>query len=73
MTELTTAEVIYSRVVRPLPPSERLKLATMILNAIPPQSVIDVSEEWTEDDIREAMLYSFRRATRSFEEGTGNA
>ena len=62
------AEEIYSQVVKPLPPSERLKLATMILNDIPPHAVVDYSEEWTEEDMRDVTLYSFRRAAQSFGE-----
>ncbi|MDZ7292194.1 MAG: hypothetical protein ONB44_18730 [candidate division KSB1 bacterium] len=68
MTAQTTAETIYSQVIRPLPLPERLKLATMILNDIPPQAVVDYSEEWTEEDMRDAALYSFRRAAKSLGE-----
>ncbi|NCO33276.1 MAG: hypothetical protein COZ06_35745 [Armatimonadetes bacterium CG_4_10_14_3_um_filter_66_18] len=63
-----TAEVIYSKVVKPLPASERFKLAALILEQISPRGVVDYSEEWTEEDMREATLHSFRRAARSFGE-----
>jgi len=36
MVAQSTAEEVYAQVVKPLPASERLKLATMILNDIPP-------------------------------------
>ena len=68
MTGQITSEAIYTQVVKPLPLPERLKLATMILNDIPPQAVVDYSEEWTREDIRDAMLYSFRRAAKSLGE-----
>jgi hypothetical protein len=68
-----TAEAIYYQVVKPLPPSERLKLATLVLNDIPPQAVVDYSEEWTEEDMRDAALYSLRRAARSFGEEVDDA
>lgn len=68
MTGQTTSEVIYAQVVKLLPLPERLKLATMILNDIPPQAVVDYSEEWTREDIRDAMLYSFRHAAKSLGE-----
>ena len=68
-----TVEEVYSQVVESLPLSERLKLATLILNNIPPQAVVDYSEEWTEEDMHDATLYSFRRAARSFGEEVGNA
>ena len=66
--EPTTAETIYNRVVKPLPPSERLKLATMILNDIPPRAIVDYSDEWTEEDIRDLTSYSLRYAAQSFGE-----
>lgn len=65
---LATAEEIYEQVVRPVPTSERLRLATMILADIPPQAVVDYREEWTEEDLRDATLWSLRRAPRSFGE-----
>ena len=68
MMTQTTAEEIYSQVVKPLPPSERFKLATMILNDISPQSVVDYSEEWTEEDMRDLAIYSLRYAAQSFGE-----
>jgi hypothetical protein len=67
-TSPATAEEVYSRVVKPLPPSERLKLATMILNGIPPQSVADYSDEWSEEDMRDLTAHSVRYAAQSFGE-----
>ena len=68
MMEQTTAETIYSQMVKSMPSSERLKLATLILNDIPPQSVVDYSEEWSEQDIRDLTIYSLQYAARSFGE-----
>lgn len=68
-----TAEEVYSQVVKPLPVSERFKLATMILNDIHPQAIVDYSEEWTEEDMRDATLYSFRHAAQSFGEEADDA
>ena len=67
----TTAEEVYSQVVKTLPPSERFKLATMILNDIPPRAVVDYSEEWTEEDMRDLTIYSLRYAAQSFGEEEG--
>jgi hypothetical protein len=69
----TTAEEIYHQAVKPMPPSERLKLATMILNDIPPQSVVDYSEEWTEEDIRDFTAHSWNYALQQLEKDEGNA
>jgi hypothetical protein len=63
-----TAEEIYSQVVKTLPPSERLKLATMILNDIPPQSVVDYSDDWSEEDMRDLTAHSMQYAAQSFGE-----
>lgn len=54
-----TAEKIYNQVVKPLPPPERLKLATIILNDISPQTVVDYSEVWTEEDLRDFSVASW--------------
>jgi hypothetical protein len=62
MTTKTTAEEVYSQVVKPLPPSERFRLATMILNDISPRAVVDYSDEWTEEDTRDLTIYSLRYA-----------
>jgi hypothetical protein len=64
----SNAEEVYAQIVKPLPASERLKLATMILNDIPPLSVVDYSEEWSEQDIRDLTAHSMRYAAESFGE-----
>jgi hypothetical protein len=68
MITQSTAEDVYVQVVRPLPASERLKLATMILNDIPPQSVVDYSEEWSEEDMQDLTAHTLRYAAQSFAE-----
>jgi len=64
----TTAEEVYSQAVKPLPLPERLKLATMILNDIPPRAVVDYSEEWTEEDYRDFSAASWAYITQRLEE-----
>ena len=68
MTTQTTADGIYIQIVKPLPASERLKLATMILNDIPPQSVVDYSEEWSEEDMQDLTAHTLRYAAESLGE-----
>ena len=48
-----TAESIYNDVVKSLPSAERFKLATLILNGIPEQAIVDYSTEWSEQDLRD--------------------
>ena len=55
----TTAEELYNQVVKPLPPPERLKLAAIILNDIASQAVVDYSEEWSEEDLRDFSVASW--------------
>jgi hypothetical protein len=43
-----------------LSPSDRFRLATLVLNEIPAQSVVDVRDAWTEQDMRDAAAYSAR-------------
>ena len=68
-----TAEAIYEQIVKPLPVPERFKLAQLILTDIPSRAVVDYSEEWTEEDIREFMEWSWRyileRVEREEKEG----
>jgi hypothetical protein len=67
----TTA--IYDQIVKPLPTPERFKLAQLILSDIPSCAVVDYSEEWTEEDIREFSEWSWRyileRVEREEKEG----
>jgi protoheme ferro-lyase len=68
MTGQATPEAIYAQVVKPLPLPERLKLATMILNDIPPRAVVDYSEEWTEEDMRDFTAASWAYITKKLDE-----
>jgi protoheme ferro-lyase len=68
MTGQATSEAIYTQVVKPLPLPERLKLATMILNDIPPRAVVDYSEEWTEEDMRDFTAASWAYITKKLDE-----
>jgi hypothetical protein len=53
---------IYTGTIKSMPAADRLRLATMILNDIPPQSIVDYSDEWSEEDCRDAMRVSWSRA-----------
>ena len=48
-----TVQEMYDCSIKPLPPSERLRLAQLILNGIPASAVVDYSEDWSEDDLRD--------------------
>ena len=48
-----TAAELYNDQIKRLPVAERLRLASLILNDIPPESVVDAGEEWADKDLRE--------------------
>jgi hypothetical protein len=53
-----TVEGIYNDVVKTLSPGQRLKLATLILNDIPEQAVVDYSTEWSDEDLHDFSIAS---------------
>ena len=63
------ADQLYEQTVKSLPAAERLKLATRILSDIPPHSVVDYSEEWTKEDLRDFSRSSWAHIDRALEEG----
>ena len=72
MMTKTTAEEVYSHVIKPLPLSERLKLATLILNDLPPQAIVDYREEWTDEDVHDFAVYSWNYIMKCLEEEEGS-
>ncbi len=57
-----TIEQLYERSIRPLPTGERLRLATLILEGIPPEAVADYSDEWSDEDLADFARTSWSRA-----------
>jgi hypothetical protein len=59
------AQEIYSQVVCNLSPTERLRLATLILNELVEQnlSIIEQSDTWTEEDQVDLVSFSLQYAT----------
>ncbi|MET0398471.1 MAG: hypothetical protein ABW277_16875 [Longimicrobiaceae bacterium] len=57
-----TIEQLYEGTIRPLPTGERLRLATLILEGIPPEAVADYSDEWSDDDLGDFARASWNRA-----------
>ncbi len=68
-----TIQEMYEQSIKPLPAPDRLRLATLILGDISPELVIDDSDEWTEEDLRDITLHSLRQAEVSMEEGDEDA
>jgi hypothetical protein len=64
----STAQEIYNSVIQALSPTERLRLATLILNELVQQnsSVIDQSDYWTEQDQTDIVDFSLHHAASLF-------
>ncbi len=63
-----TIEQLYQEVIKPLPASGRLQLATLILSDISPRAVVDYSEEWSEEDLRDFTRSTWQHIDRSLGE-----
>ena len=66
----TTAQEVYSQVVRTLSPNERLRLATLILNELVQQNMsgIDQGDTWIEQDQTDLVNFSLQYAATIFPE-----
>ncbi|BAZ11571.1 hypothetical protein NIES4071_33970 [Calothrix sp. NIES-4071] len=66
----TTAHEIYTHILRTLSPTERLRLANLILNDLVDQnlSVIDQSDSWSEQEQIDITNFSLQYAATIFYE-----
>jgi len=56
---------LYDTRVRPMPPAERLQLARLIIDDLAPsEKPLDVSDDWSDDDLADLTAYSAHHATR---------
>jgi hypothetical protein len=63
------AEEIYTSVIQTLSPTDRLQLATLILDGLKQNvSVIDISDNWTEQDRSDVTNFSLQYAASLFPE-----
>ena len=67
ITAMVTATQLYEETIQHLPPGERLRLATLILEGIPPQSVMDCRELWSDEDLEDFSRGSWRRVEQQDE------
>ena len=63
-----TVTEIYEQTIKPLPAAERLRLATLILDDIPPEWVVDYNDEWTEEDCRDFSSASWQHIEAALKE-----
>ena len=66
-----TAQEVFTETVRDLPPSERLRLAALILQDLAQSevAVVDRSDTWTEQDQRDVTTFSLQYAAELYPEG----
>jgi hypothetical protein len=66
----TTAQEIYIQIIRTLSPTERLRLATLILNDLAQQNVavVEQSDTWTEEDCFDVTTFSLQYVATLFPE-----
>ena len=66
---MATAEEIYTETVRSLPSSERLRLATMILEGLSSSAgMLDYSDAWSENDLADLTRFAQQHAARCHED-----
>ena len=56
---------LYNEHIKQLPITDRLRLATLILNEIAPVTPIDASTEWTDEDLRDLAKSSWDHIEKS--------
>ena len=61
----TAVREMHEREVQPLPAADRLDLAKLILAEMPTASDVDFSDDWSEEDMREATAYCAQRILAS--------
>ena len=64
----TTVQEVYNQIVCNLSPTERLRLATLILNDLVQKnlSILDRSDTWTEQDQIDVTTFSLQYAATLF-------
>jgi hypothetical protein len=71
---MSVAQSVFETTVKNLPPFERLRLASMILDDLTRSGgKIDYSDEWTEEDMRDFTAASMRRFEEQEQAESDNA
>ena len=69
---VTNAKDVYRTWVQSLSVTERLRLATLILNDIAPALVVDEDDAWSEQDLSDLSAFALQyAASTSGRKGTG--
>ena len=67
---MVTAQQIYESNIRQMTASERLRLATLILDDLTAQSadVLDYSDSWSDEDVQDLAAFSALYAASAYPE-----
>jgi len=59
-----SARDIYDKTIRPLPPMERLRIATFILDELSASGGegLDIRDDWSDEDVSDLIGYSMSQA-----------
>jgi hypothetical protein len=65
-----TAQEVFTETVQALPPTERLRLAALILQDLARSdvAVVDTSDAWSEQDQRDLTAFSLQYAAKLYPE-----
>jgi len=65
-----TAQEIFTHTVRAMPPTERLRLASLILNDLAQSNltVVEISDTWSETDQNDVTAFSLQYADTVYSE-----
>ena len=67
-----TSRELYEQTIKPLSAEERLRIASFILNDIT-AAPVDVSYEWTDEDLRDFSAASWKRIETAMGETNAEA
>lgn len=68
MDSVMNVHDLYEQQIKSLSVADRLRLAVLILNDIPPQSVVDVSDSWSEEDLQDFAQASWQHIDQNLDD-----
>jgi hypothetical protein len=67
MDTIMNVQDLYEQRIKSLSAADRLRLAVLILNDIPPQSVVDDRESWSEEDLQDFAQASWQHIDQNLD------
>ncbi len=66
---MTNIDGLYEQAIKPLSAADRLRLATIILRDIPPESIVDYGDAWSTEDLQDFTRSGWEQVKRASGEG----